>query len=60
MKPPRATTTIVFIAASICSLALGLIVGIKGGDASAEIDFCADSTSGRYIVDEGSRLKSCD
>ncbi|MDA7426718.1 hypothetical protein [Thalassococcus lentus] len=39
---------------------LGLTVGISLGSLNAEIDFCADSTSGRYIFDDSARRDVCD
>ncbi len=39
---------------------LGLFLGVSLGGLNAEIDFCADSTSGRYIFDESVRRDVCD
>ena len=38
---------------------LGLILGVGLGHANANIDFCADSTSGRYIESESARRSVC-
>jgi len=59
MFPPRAWTTASFVAAIAISLFVGAVAGFKAGEASAQIDFCADSTSSRYIQNEGTRSTSC-
>ena len=59
MKPPKGWTTTALVVAIAVSLFVGAAIGFKAGDASAKIDFCADSTSGRYIQNEGSRSTSC-
>jgi hypothetical protein len=60
MFPPRAFATIAFAAAIAFSLFAGAAIGFKAGEASARIDFCADSTSSHYIQNQGSRSSSCD
>ena len=38
---------------------VGLFTGLSLGGLNAEIDFCADSTSGSYIFDESVRRDVC-
>lgn len=62
MPPVRAAAlgisvlTVVAVAAFIA----GVVFGVMAGDLNAEIDFCADDGSGRYIADPSSRKQSCD
>ena len=39
---------------------VGGIAGFELGDLNAEIDFCADSTAGRYIKDDRARSDACE
>jgi hypothetical protein len=39
---------------------LGATVGFWGGEVNTEIDFCADSSSRRYIRDEIIRKEACE
>lgn len=47
------------VAGLVVGLVLGLIWGLGLGDTNAHIDFCADSTSGRYIIIESLRRDVC-
>jgi hypothetical protein len=48
------------ILAAGLGFAVGIVSGVQLGDANANIDFCADDGSGRYIEDPASRRSSCD
>ena len=37
----------------------GVIAGVFGGSQDTELDFCGDTTSGRYIQDTQARIAAC-
>ncbi|CUH77472.1 hypothetical protein TRM7557_01390 [Tritonibacter multivorans] len=41
------------------SFGIGLFVGTGLGDLNAEIDFCSDSTSSRFIANYEARKQAC-
>ena len=52
--------TLATVMISALLFGLGLFLGVSLGGLNAEINFCADSTSGRYIFDESVRRDVCD
>ena len=48
-----------FLIGGILFLVLGLALGMDVGQMNAEIDFCTDVSSARYISDETLRAMSC-
>ena len=40
-------------------LIIGLILGVQLGDVNADIDFCADGTSPRYVCADDVRKDVC-
>ena len=50
----------VLVVGAVVGGLVGGIVGIQPGDLNAEIDFCTDSTAGRYIKDDRARSDACE
>ena len=51
---------VVTIFLAIICFTVGVFVGLAGASVNIKIDFCSDSTSGRYIFDETVRNEVCD
>lgn len=53
----------VFVVGSVLigavAFVVGIVIGVQLGEMNLHIDFCADDTSPRFIVDDASRDASC-